>query len=76
MQQTAIRIQMINGKQIQTHRHPSMPKPDADLCMHMDLKTGQKLWKIRTGPSGCRAMGPAFSKTQFPYGCNDCSNHI
>ena len=27
-------------------------KPDADLCMRVDLPLDKKLWKIRTGPSG------------------------
>ena len=41
-----------------------MPKPDADLCMRMDLQLDKKLWKIRTGllgrwgPLGLRAPGP------------------
>ena len=28
------------------------PKPDADLCMRVDLPLEKKLWKIRTGPLG------------------------
>ena len=45
------------------------PKPDADLCMRVDLPLGKKLWKIRTRPPGRRAAGPssrgpAFSKTR------------
>ena len=37
------------------------PKPDADLCIRVDLSLDKKkMWKIRTWPLGC---GPAFSKT-------------
>ena len=32
------------------------PKPNADLCMLMDLLLDKKLGKIRTGPPGCRAI--------------------
>ena len=56
-----------NGKRIQTRRRPfCTPKPDADLCMCMDLPLDKKLWKIRTGarwavagrgPLGLRAAG-------------------
>ena len=46
-----------NGKRIQTRRRPfCTPKPDADLCMRMDLPLDKKLWKIRTGPPGRRAI--------------------
>ena len=34
------------------------PKPDADLCMRVDLTPDKKLWKIRTWPPGHRATGP------------------
>ena len=48
-----------NGKQIQTRRRPfCTAKPDADLCVRMDLPLDKKLWKIRTGPPGhCRPLG-------------------
>ena len=46
-----------NGKRIQTRRRPfCTAKPDADLCMRMDLPLDKKLWKIRTGPPGRWAM--------------------
>ena len=46
-----------NGKRIQTCRRPyCTPKPDADLCMCMDLPLDKKLWKIRTGPPGRRVI--------------------
>ena len=32
------------------------PKPDADLCMRVDLPLDKKLWKIRTGNPGRRAI--------------------
>ena len=32
------------------------PKPDADLCMRVDLPPDKKLWKIRTWPPGRRAV--------------------
>ena len=32
------------------------PKPDADLCMRMDLALDKKLWKTRTAPPGCWAV--------------------
>ena len=47
----------LNTKQIQTHRRPfCMPKPDADLCIHVDLL----LDKTNCGKSGLgyRASGP------------------
>ena len=48
MQQTETRIQFCT------------PKPDADLCMHVDLPLDKKkLWKIRTRPPGLRAAGPS-----------------
>ena len=55
------------------------PKPDADLCMRVDLPPDKKkMWKIRTLPPGRRAVvgrgpwaaeplgrrGPAFRKTR------------
>ena len=51
-----------------------MPKPDADLCMRMDLQLDKKTVENQdwaTGPLGPRAVtgrgplghGPAFSKT-------------
>ena len=70
---------MINGKQIQTHRCPfCTAKPNADLCMCVDLKIGQKtvenqdwapgpLQAAATWPSGHRAVaghGAASSKTK------------
>ena len=39
------------------HCTPKWPsKPNADLCMLLDLLLDKKLWKIRTGPPGCRAI--------------------
>ena len=55
--------------------HVAHPKPDADLCMCVELPLDKKLWKIRTGSRafgplgrGLRAGGPAFSKTQVILG--------
>ena len=62
----------LNGKQIQTNRRPCYtPKPDADLCMWVELPLDKKLenhyWAVgRRGPSravgrgqpGLRAAGP------------------
>ena len=31
-------------------------KPDADLCMRVDLPPDNKLWKIRTWPPGRRVV--------------------
>ena len=47
------------------------PKPDAGLCMSVDLPLGKKLWKIRDRRSGWRAArgpwatgrGSAFCQT-------------
>ena len=48
----------LNGKRIQTHRRPfCTPKPNADLCMRVDLPLDKKLCKMRTGPPGLRAAG-------------------
>ena len=57
------------------------PKPDADLCMSVDLPLDKKTvdnQDLATGPLGRRAAGqpgrwavegrgPAFSKTRFYY---------
>ena len=82
MQQTEIRIQIINCERIQTHhRSFCTPKPDAGLCMHVNLKTAPG----RRGPLGLRVVagrravsgrgplgrGPAFSKTQKPQGTHN-----
>ena len=48
------------------------PKPDADLCMRVDLPLGKKIVEnqdLAAGPPGRRAAGPlgcgpAFSKTR------------
>ena len=32
------------------------PKPDTDLRMRVDLSLDKKLWKIRAGPPGRRAI--------------------
>ena len=56
----------LNGKQIQTNRRPCYtPKPDADLCMWVELPLDKKLknqdWAVgRRGPwaAGSRAFGP------------------
>ena len=57
-----------NGKRIQTHRGSfCTSKPDADLCMRVDLPLDQKTvenqdWAAglsrAAGPSGRRAAGP------------------
>ena len=47
-------LKYLNTKRIKTHRRPCC----ADLCMRMDLPLDKKLWKIRTGPPGRRAVGP------------------
>ena len=69
-----------NGKRIQTRRRPfCTPKPDADLCMRMDLPLDKKLWKIRTGPPGrqaiagrgplgLRAAGPPYTRHDLRTG--------
>jgi len=55
-----------------------MPKPDADLCMWIDLLLDNNILEIRTGPPdhwtsglmGRRAImgcGPAISKTLLGY---------
>ena len=51
-----------------------MPKPDADLCMRMDLQLDKKLWKIRTGllghwgPLGLQAPGPPRAMGRWAMG--------
>ena len=82
MQQTETKIEMIikmvnEYTRIQNHCPFCTLKPDADLCMRVDLPLDKKLWKIRTGPPGCGSLGlraaapsravgrgPAFSKTR------------
>ena len=47
------------------------PKPDADLCMRVDLPPDKELWKIRTWPPGRRAAvgrGPPGLRTAEPLG--------
>ena len=46
-------LKYLNTKRIKTDRRPCC----ADLCMRMDLPLDKKLWKIRTGPPGRRAVG-------------------
>ena len=54
---------------IQTHRRPfCTPKPDADLCMRVDLRWPKKLWKISTGLAGLRAAGPSRAVDRGPLG--------
>ena len=38
------------------HRPFYTPKPDPHLCMCVDLQLDKKLWKIRIGPPGRRAV--------------------
>ena len=42
------------------------PKPDADLCMHVDLPLDKKLWKIKTGPPGGRAIAGRWPRVTGP----------
>ena len=44
------------------------PKPNADLCICMDLPLDKKLWKIRTGPPGCRAIAGRGPLDRGPLG--------
>ena len=51
----------LNGKQIQTFRRPCYtPKPDADLCMCVELPLDKNCGKSRLGRGqpGLRAAGP------------------
>ena len=58
-----------NGKRIQTRRRPfCRPKPDADLCMRIDLPLDKKLWKIRTGAAGRRAIAGRGPRAAGPSG--------
>ena len=51
-----------------------MPKPDADLCMRMDLQLDKKTVEIRTGPLGHRrplglwAPGPSQAVGRWAMG--------
>ena len=60
----------LNNKWTQTLRRPFYtPKPDADLCMRVDLPLDKKLWKITIGPlgrSGPRAGGPSARRAAGP----------
>ena len=59
----------LNGKRTQTRRRPFYtPKPDADLCMRLDLLLDKKLWKIRTGPPGRQAMGCGARRPSWAAG--------
>ena len=60
-------LKYLNTKRIKTHRRPCC----ADLCMRMDLPLDKKLWKIRTGPPGRRAVGLLLAK---PWGLKECYN--
>ena len=44
------------------------PKPDADLCMCVDLPLDKKIWKIRTGPPGHRVARPPGVRATRPLG--------
>ena len=50
------------------------PKPDADLCMRVDLPLNKKIVENHdqdwaTGPPGCRAFGPLGVRATRPLGC-------
>ena len=61
-----------NGKRIQTHRRPfCTPKPDADLCMRVDLpldKTKGENQDWATGSTGRRAAGLVGLRAAGPRG--------
>ena len=67
-----------NGKRIQTHRRPfCTTKPDADLCMRVDLPLDKKavenqdwtgLSHRAAGPPGRRAAGPSRAGGRGPLG--------
>ena len=62
-------IKMVNEyTRIQTHRCPfCTPKPDADLCMRVDLPLDKKTVPLglrAAAPSRAVGRGPAFSKTR------------
>ena len=45
------------------------PKPDADLCMRVDLPPDKKkMWKIRTWSPGRRAAGPPGRRGPWAVG--------
>ena len=51
-------VEDYRARQTQTHRRPvCKPKPDADLCMRVDLPLDKKLWKMRIGPPGRGPLG-------------------
>ena len=65
IEQTETRIQMINGKRIQTHRlHFPRPNPmQICACAWIYRWTVKKLWKIRLGH---RAVGPSWTVGRGP----------
>ena len=52
-------------------------KPDADLCMRMDLPLEKKLWKIIVGrgPLGCRGLRGRGGR-HVMYGDIYCTEYI